>query len=240
MEHRTLPEWWSGSVRIKTSQAPENRRRQLHVMRVTQRLVACSLVANRQGPVVDQSGCRAERNAVKDLLLLIAGIPFGVVANYIYQYARVKADKAFEPIKVEGKWGELTTMSGERRCSMGEIRYDRRKRMWTFDGTNYHNDGRPFCRWTTEASYLDKSSREFYYVFTNTLVESGQKGYIGFGVVRFRRQESVWLPDHGFFISGSEGESYRSHSMVPLDEIPTEGSRVREVFRSKLGFDQVA
>jgi hypothetical protein len=177
---------------------------------------------------------------MKDLLLLIAGIPLGVVANYVYQYVRAKTDRIFEPIKMTGKWGELVGASGERRCSMGEIRYDRRRGMWTFDGVNYHNDGRPFCYWTTEASYLDKSGREFYYIFTNTLAESGQKGYIGFGVVSFRRQDRAWVPDRGFFISGNEGETYRSHSMVPLESIPASQSAIRHVFHSKLGLDQTA
>ncbi|MEC3979526.1 hypothetical protein [Amycolatopsis sp. H20-H5] len=171
---------------------------------------------------------------MKDLLLLLAGIPFGVAANYIYQYVKSKTDRMYDPIKMIGNWGELVDDSGERRCSMGEIRYDRRRKMWTFDGTNYHNDGRPFCHWTTEASYMDKSAREFYYIFTNTLVESGQKGYMGFGVVRFRRQERAWVPDHGFFVSGNEGETYRSHTMVPLDGIPTNQSEVRKLFLSKL------
>jgi hypothetical protein len=172
---------------------------------------------------------------MKDLLLLLGGIPFGVLANYVYQYAKSKTDHMFDPIRMTGKWGELVGGSGERRCSMGEIRYDRRRKMWTFDGTNYHNDGRPFCHWTTEASYLDKSARELHYIFTNTLVESGQKGYMGFGVVRFRRQEHAWVPDHGFFISGNEGETYRSHSMVPLEDIPTGQGKIRDLFRSRLG-----
>jgi hypothetical protein len=174
---------------------------------------------------------------VKDLLLLIVGIPFGVLANYAYQYARDATDRMLDPIKMEGKWGELIGAPGERRCSMGEIRYDKRRRMWSFDGTNYHNDGRPFCYWTTEASYLDKTRREFHYIFTNTLVESGQTGYIGFGVVRFRRHERAWVPDHGFFISGNENETYRSHSMVSLVDIPLEQAAVLDVFRSKLGLD---
>lgn len=174
---------------------------------------------------------------MKELLLLITGIPLGVVANYAYQYARTRTDRMFDPIKMAGKWGELVNAPGERRCSIGEIRYDRRRGMWTFDGTNYHNDGRPFCHWTTEASYLDKSTREFYYTFTNTLAESGQKGYIGFGVIRFRRQERTWVPDRGFFISGNESEMYRSHSMVPLESIPTSQTEIHEVFRSRLGLN---
>lgn len=172
---------------------------------------------------------------VKEILLLLAGVPIGVLANYAYQYAKSRTDRMFDPIEMTGKWGELVGESGERRCSMGEIRYDRRRGMWTFDGTNYYNDGRPFCHWTTETSYLDKDSRGFYYIFTNTLVESGQKGYIGFGVVRFRRNERAWVPDRGFFASGNEGETYRSHSMVPLEAIPTQQDEIREVFRSELG-----
>jgi hypothetical protein len=174
---------------------------------------------------------------VKDVWLLLAGVPLGVLANYLYQYAKGRTDRMFDPMKLAGYWGELMSTPGERRCSLGEIRYDRRRGMWTFDGTNYHNDGRPYCHWTTEASYLDKSAREFYYIFTNTLVESGQKGYVGFGVVRFRRQGGAWVPDRGFFISGAEGETYRSHSMVPLRSLPRNQSAIGQLFQAKLGLD---
>ncbi|RAY11964.1 hypothetical protein DPM19_26790 [Actinomadura craniellae] len=87
----------------------------------------------------------------------------------------------------------------------------------------------------TLASYLDKSTREFYYTFSNTPIESGQTGYIGFGVIRFRRSEGKWIPDRGFFISGNEGESYRHHTMVQLDSIPDDAESAREIFTSKLG-----
>ncbi|KUO12248.1 hypothetical protein AQJ58_10410 [Streptomyces sp. DSM 15324] len=109
--------------------------------------------------------------------------------------------------------------------------------MSAFDGTNYHNDGRPFCHWTTEVSYLDKKTRTFRYIFSNTLAESGEKAYIGFGVVRFRRDGRAWLPDRGFFISGNQREQYRTHSMVPLHMIPTDPVAIREVFRSQPGLD---
>ncbi|MDX3531773.1 hypothetical protein P1P75_36615 [Streptomyces sp. ID05-39B] len=174
---------------------------------------------------------------MKEFLLLIAGVPFGILASYCYEFVKSKTDRMYDPIKMEGKWGELTSTPGGRRCSMGEIRFDKRRGMWAFDGTNYHNDGKPFCHWTTEASYLDKTNRIFHYIFSNTLVESGEKAYIGFGVVRFRREGRAWLPDRGFFISGNQGEQYRTHSMVPLDAIPTDQAAVREVFRSQLGLD---
>ncbi|WP_141715541.1 hypothetical protein [Streptomyces sp. DvalAA-19] len=175
---------------------------------------------------------------MKEFLLLMAGVPFGILASYGYEIIKSRTDKMFDPIKMEGKWGELVAADGERRCSMGEIRYDKRRAMWAFDGTNYHNDGRPFCHWTTEASYLDKTSRTFHYIFSNTLAESGQKSYIGFGVIRFRREQRAWVPDRGFFISGNEGEAYRSHSMVQLDTIPVDQVDVQQVFRSQLGLPQ--
>jgi hypothetical protein len=174
-------------------------------------------------------------NPVRDVLLLVLGIPFGVVANGVYQYVKAIADRRFDPIEMKGAWGEFIGDSEGHQCSIGEIRYDMRRRMWVFDGTNYYNDGRPFCHWVTLASYLDKSSRIFYYIFSNTPAEAGQTGYIGFGVVRFRRDQGKWVPDRGFFISGKEGESYQSHTLVPLDRIPATADEIRAVFASRLG-----
>ncbi len=106
--------------------------------------------------------------------------------------------------------------------------------MWTFDGINYNNDGTQSGHWTTEASHLDKTAHKFYYIFTSTLVEAAHAGYMGFGIVEFRRSERTWIPDRGFFISDNENEKYRSHSMVRLDEIPTEQDAILEIFKSKL------
>ncbi|MER7709735.1 hypothetical protein AB0K98_14955 [Streptomyces werraensis] len=175
---------------------------------------------------------------MSDYIFLALGIPAGIASNILYQYLRSFVSRRFDPIEMKGIWGEYMSEPGERQCSIGEIRYDLRRSMWVFDGTNYHNDGRPFCHWVTLASYFDKTKREFYYTFSNTLAETGQTGYIGFGVLRFRRHEGKWVPDRGFFISGNEGESYRSHSVVRLDRIPTTPQETQAVFRTRLGLPE--
>ncbi|MFJ4786501.1 hypothetical protein [Streptomyces sp. NPDC088794] len=175
---------------------------------------------------------------MRDYLFLLLGIPAGIVSNGIYQYLKIFTSRRIDRIKLEGVWGEHMGESGERQCSIGEIRYDLRRRMWAFDGTNYHNDGRPYCHWVTLTSYFDNEKREFYYTFSNTLAETGQTGYIGFGVLRFRRQDRKWVPDRGFFISGTEGESYRSHSVVPLERIPDNPQEAHAVFVAQLGMPE--
>jgi hypothetical protein len=175
---------------------------------------------------------------MKDYIFLLLGVPAGIAANGLYQYLKIFTSRRLDPIAMEGVWGEYISEPGERQCSIGEIRYDLRKRMWVFDGTNYHNDGRPYCHWVTLASYFDKTKREFYYTFSNTLTETGQTGYIGFGVLRFRRHEGKWIPNHGFFISGSEGESYRSHTVVPLDRMPSSSQETRAMFVTQLGLPE--
>ncbi len=173
--------------------------------------------------------------AVRELLFLVIGIPFGVAANAAYHYVRIVTGRTFDRIQLEGKWGEYVENYSDHQYSIGEIRYDLRRRMWAFNGTNYYNDGRPYCHWETLASYFDKTKREFYYTFHNTLLKSSQTSHVGFGVIRFRREEGKWIPDRGFFISGSEGESYLWHTMVPLDRIPVGREEVRAVLTSNLG-----
>ncbi|MEU6154783.1 hypothetical protein ABZ816_32805 [Actinosynnema sp. NPDC047251] len=68
--------------------------------------------------------------------MLALGIPFGVAANALYQYLRGVISRRMDPISLAGQWGELISGIDERRCSIGEIRYDLRRRMWVFDGTN--------------------------------------------------------------------------------------------------------
>ncbi len=155
------------------------------------------------------------------VLALLLGIAVGVLGNFAYQWAQTVISRVFSRIEIKGVWGERILDGDERVYSIGQIHYDMRLRMWAFDGTNYHNDGSPFCHWRTVASYVDRQAKRYYYVFFNTHVDSTQAGYTGFGFVDLERRGRAWVPRNGAFAAGNPGESFRSHSMVKLRTVPT-------------------
>uniref|UniRef100_A0A5Q5CFG4 Uncharacterized protein n=1 Tax=Mycobacterium sp. (strain JLS) TaxID=164757 RepID=A0A5Q5CFG4_MYCSJ len=168
-------------------------------------------------------------------LLLLLGIPIGVAANFCFQWLWTVLRWSADRIDIAGVWGERIHSGHERQCSVGKISYDIWRTRWTFDGTNYHDDGRPFCHWRTISSYLDRHNKVFYYIFLNTQEEEAHAGYTGFGIVHLHKVEKKWVPVRGAFAAGNPGESFRSHSMVRLESVPENRDQARELFRQKLG-----
>lgn len=173
--------------------------------------------------------------AAKEWLLLGAGIPIGLVANLLYQYLRFARERWVGRVALAGCWGERMAIPGERQYSAGEIRFDARRRMWTFDGTNYNNDGTPYCEWYTHASYLNLRENTLYYVFVNTPSDESQTGYTGFGAVLLGRVGGRLKPKRGYFVAGEPGGEYRTHSMVPIGRLPDSAAEARRLFDSELG-----
>lgn len=164
------------------------------------------------------------------LLTLAIGIAVGVLGNFAYQWIRDLAGRATGRIKIKGVWAERIVDGTERIHSIGEISYDMRQRLWAFEGTNYHNDGTPFCHWRTISSYVDRRDHRYYYIFVNTHVEATHAGYTGFGVIDLERLGRAWVPRNGAFAAGNPGEAFRSHSMVKLEERPSTREDVLEAF----------
>jgi len=170
-----------------------------------------------------------------DWLAILLGIPIGIAANFCFQWATAVYRWSSDRISIKGVWGERIHSGTERQCSIGRIRYDIRRSMWTFDGTNYHNDGTPFCHWRTIASHLDRHNKVFYYIFLNTHEEEAHTGYTGFGFVQLAKTERKWTPVRGAFAAGNPGESFRSHSMVKLDNEPDTPDSTLQLFQDRLG-----
>lgn len=152
---------------------------------------------------------------------LIIGVLTGVAGNALYQWIKNAYALVTDRLEIKGIWGEGIRDGNERHFSIGTIRYEPARQMWTFDGTNYHDDGNPYCHWSTIASYLDRSSHHYYYIFQNTPHDDVHAGYTGFGFVDLvKTPKGVWAPARGSFAAGNPGECFRTHSMVRLDDAP--------------------
>lgn len=149
-----------------------------------------------------------------------AGAILGIGGNFAYDWLRATLDTRSDgKLDIAGTWGEWTPKGYSRQFSVGVIRYRFWKRRYEFDGTNYHNDGSPFCYWRTTSSSIDRSRREFHYVFETRDAASMQVTLYGYGVISLVREGKLLVPGDGFYIYSTGDDSARqmSHTMQRLD-----------------------
>lgn len=153
-------------------------------------------------------------------LFLILGAVLGVAGNFAYEAIRGAMERrAGGKLDIEGKWGEWTPDGYGRQFSAGEIKYRFWKRRYDFDGTNYFNDGQPYCHWVTTASYIDKDRKEFHYIFANHDLTSPQVRSYGYGVISLVRTAESLTPVSGFYLySGPTGARQMSHTMHRISD----------------------
>jgi len=120
---------------------------------------------------------------------------------------------------LEGTWGEYVPGSTDRQYSLGRIFWDKRRKIYAFDGTNFSNDGEAFCHWQTLTSYLDRSNGQYFYTFRAS-VANDPGTYYGFGVVNLATDDRGRLaPVDGHYVSASVDGKGMSHSMVRAAEL---------------------
>lgn len=148
-------------------------------------------------------------------VFLVAGAVLGVAGNFAYDAIRVMLDQRSDgKLAITGVWGEWTPDGFGRQFSIGEIRYRFWKRRFEFNGTNFYNDGRPFCHWATTASYIDRERREFHYIFANQDLNSPHVSSYGYGVVSLAEIGKRIVPTSGFYLySGPNGARQMTHTM---------------------------
>lgn len=165
-------------------------------------------------------------------ITLVLGVVIGVLGNLAYQWIQSLYAWWSGRVDLEGYWGQRIHERAERSYSIGQIHYNMRQRMWTFDGTNYHNDGRSFGRWKTVASYVDGRTSRYYYVFLCTHLDGAHASTLGFGYMDLEWRKRAWVPRSGALAAADDpDEAFRSFSLTKLDEPPGNREQVLEVFR---------
>jgi len=156
-------------------------------------------------------------------LFLLLSIPIGVLAARVdvlisWGMNRVR----YGPLQIRGNWAEWVPGSIGRQFSVGSIQYNVFRRQYSFDGTNYNNNGDPYCHWKTVTSYVDYDKQEFHYVFATKDVATMQTTSYGYGVVNLVSRGGVLAPEDGYYIYATPDGSALSlsHTMVSVSSIP--------------------
>ena len=159
------------------------------------------------------------------ILGVLSSIVAVIVIN-VTERTRVKGPK----LALEGHWCEYVERSLGHQYSLGHIYYDRSRKMYAFDGTNYNNDGRQNCLWETTASFVEKLERKYYYIFMAHTAGQFDKRYYGFGVINLTLDSNGSLvPVDGHYISANVDEGAMSHSMIRTDLEYIRGKNGQEI-----------
>ena len=162
------------------------------------------------------------------------------MATLIYEHR--KAKKSYKPLRfLSGYWLEVMLASSEgRNYSIGKFQYNRHTKSYTFNGTNYRNDGEPFCTWESTYVHCDLENRKIYYIFRACLKNALHAENYGFGVINIVESEAgVPVPTSGYYIETKEDAKPYSHSMERLEKIAlnlnfTRGKESLDSFHSQL------
>ena len=138
-------------------------------------------------------------------VFLALGLVLGIGGNLAANVAQGTIDsrrerKQFGPLNIEGTFAEWVPDSMGRQFSIGQIRYVRSAKRYDLDGTNYKNDGEPYCRWRTVASSLDLRNRQFHYVFVTTNFATPNTSSYGYGVIYLDHRNDGLEPVDGFYV----------------------------------------
>ncbi|MEQ1737640.1 MAG: hypothetical protein ABL886_14700 [Rhodoglobus sp.] len=158
-------------------------------------------------------------------VFLLLSIPIGIAVARIDVFILWLINRnKFGRLRITGNWAEWIEQSQGRQFSLGRIEYNVFRRRYNFDGTNYDNDGSPYCHWDTVSSSLDFDKLEFHYVFATRLVSSRQITSHGYGVVHLERDGGELRPVDGYYmyaeLGASAGAFAFGHTMVSIDSLP--------------------
>lgn len=119
-----------------------------------------------------------------------------------------------------GEWFEVIPQSPDRKYSIGEIHWDRKNKMYRFDGVNFTNDGDRICKWESISFTVDARARKAFYIFKASFFNELNKENYGFGVLNLQELDDGRLaPVDGHYIEAhGKGVPY-SHSMDRLPDI---------------------
>jgi hypothetical protein len=169
-------------------------------------------------------------------IFVLLGVPVGIVATMSYDWIRVQLDNARHGrLRMSGSWAEYIPRSNERQFSVGSIRFKFSRGQYVFDGTNYNNDGTPFCRRRTVSSHVDRAALEFHYTFLSKEVDRAQSMAYGYGVVNLVKDGRFLVPADGEYMYADSPESAMlcNHSMVRIepDSVPATAHNVSKELR---------
>jgi hypothetical protein len=124
-----------------------------------------------------------------------------IVGSHLHHLYITKKEKS--KIDIEGHWSQEIPAHKDHRRSEVNVYYDKNRRIYACDGTNFANTGDKFCVWKTVSSSVDHNNRKFFYIYEVSLTAKSDTRHYGFGVINLRLRNGVLEPEDGHFTAAS-------------------------------------
>lgn len=168
----------------------------------------------------------------------VVGIGGNIVANVLWEKLdKLRSTRRCGQLEFEGKWAEYVPNSIGRQFSLATVEYRRSKKIYELNGTNYQNNGDPYCHWRTVASYLDLENYVYHYVFATTDVGALNVSSYGYGVLNLIRSGDSIAPQDGYYVyvtpSGtaiSVSHTFKKITNLPANRTDNAGVLIDAIF----------
>lgn len=156
---------------------------------------------------------------INQIISFLLGIMASLVAAYLYaRYSsKIIQDRAKS---LEGYWLETVETSGDRIYSIAQFAFDPKTNSYSFDGSNFTNDGNVFCTWSSISVRIDQTARRIFYIFRSCVKGDSHTENHGFGVINFSVNDSGEpLPEAGYYIEAKRDGVPHAHTMERLTDV---------------------
>jgi hypothetical protein len=154
---------------------------------------------------------------------LFISFVFGTIASLLasYLYARYSSMVIQNRYKsLEGWWVEIIETSNDRSYSLAQFAFDPKTNTYSFDGTNFKNNGDVFCSWSSISVQVEQTSRRILYIFRAGITGANHLENHGFGVINFSVNKSGEpVPESGYYIEAKQDDIPHTHSIESLDSV---------------------
>jgi len=146
------------------------------------------------------------------------GVGSSLVAAFLGWLITIYTGKylASRGVDLVGSWGEELVDEPDGKCGAGRILFDRRRKIYLYNGNCYLSDGTKYSHWETMQSYFNRENKTIYYIYYGKLYDKPGSDHYGFGAIHLTEIDSRLTPTGGYFISPHVDGTIKVHSMFRL------------------------
>lgn len=146
------------------------------------------------------------------------GVASSVVAAFICWVLSIYFTtwRASRGTDIVGSWGEEIASDPQGKCGAGKIYYDKRRKIYAYDGSCYLPDRTKYSQWETLQSYFNRDTKTIYYIYFGKLTNRPGPDHYGFGAVHLSEINAKLTPTSGYFYAPQVDKKTVSHSMFRL------------------------
>ena len=153
------------------------------------------------------------------MVSFILGVVASVLASLIW-VTLVACNSYYKLKHISGFWFQHIPYYKGRSYSIGHLSYNRYKRAFEWNGTNYSDNGEPLSDWECVHLHEDLAAKKILSLFRGHFRKSPYSLFYGFVVINFRNTPNNKVyPTDGFFQDAQETETPQHFTLHKLEDI---------------------